>query len=179
MGLANDIEAIRHRQSARGAAGDSTQILVRAGAPSPDPTQALFTSFPSCLGIGSSTPNTTSRPVSARTQHSYGAHPSPHARVGLNPPLRFLTDPLPSPESEAKGLADSGNGLVYNARGIVSAHLLFPLMCRSSPTRQEGDVAFGWWADRGKLRKGEGTAVKTYENIKAVWVEHNMGVTLA
>jgi hypothetical protein len=46
------------------------------------------------------------------------------------------------------------------------------------PLPQEGDLAFGWWADRAKLRKGEGTVVKTYSNVKAVWVEYYAGVTL-
>ncbi|KAL3434820.1 hypothetical protein BDV09DRAFT_195517 [Aspergillus tetrazonus] len=190
MGLTYDIEAIRHRQSACGAAGETS-----------------FISFPSYLDIGASTPSTVNQPVSAQTQYSYGAQPSPRRQIGLNPPLRFSADPLPPLESEAFGLADSGNGLVYNARGIVTAHLFFPLIVQvvpnapgesylfepvaeddvwqaeygwndtDGPLPQEGDVAFGWWADRGKLRKGKGTVVKTYNNVKAVWVEYYAGLT--
>ncbi|KAL4742452.1 hypothetical protein BDV11DRAFT_167296 [Aspergillus similis] len=211
MGLRYDIEAIRQRQSARDAARDSTQILVRAGAPSPQPTQVTLTSFPSYRGFGTSAPSTANQPaqpVSAQSQYSYSAHSIPQAQVGLNPPLRFLTDPLPSLGSEASGLADSGDGLVYNACGIVTAHLFFPLIVQvvpnapvesylfeamgeddlwqaeygwddtDGPLPQEGDVAFGWWADRGKLKKGEGRVVKTYRNVRTVWVEDYVGVTL-
>ncbi|KAL5040763.1 hypothetical protein BDW71DRAFT_212810 [Aspergillus fruticulosus] len=198
MGLTYEIEGVKQRQAARDAARDNTRTLARAGAPSLEPTQASFISFPSYSGTWASTPHTNSQPA---IRHPYGADPFTRTQMTLNPPLLFLTDAPPPLESESSGLADSGNGLVYNARGIVAAHLFFPLIVQvvpnapgesylfedmsddyvwqaqygwddaDGPLPQEGDIAVGWWADRGKLRKGEGRVVTVYREVKAVWVE--------